>query len=250
MTDVHIHVGWYIDGYHSPDDVTISLRNVGVERIVVSSTSTCAEEYDLVIREMVWLQEEWGKDVFPFLWVTPKMLESGGIHRLIDSGICWKGIKLHFVSHPEFYYNPELILRLFEMEYFRGKPVLIHTGEYPTCHASVFERIIAGHKDRIFILAHGRPLDEAAFLVSKHENAYVDTAFMPEKDIVQLLRSGLEDKVLWGSDLPINTYVYPRLRSERYLEKRIGYIRKHTDSRIFIKLTDTNFNKIMRSSPE
>ena len=52
MIDNHVHVGWYTDCYHSPMEVWQAEREAGVNEIVVSSTSTCAELYKLVVREM------------------------------------------------------------------------------------------------------------------------------------------------------------------------------------------------------
>ena len=52
MIDNHVHMGWYTDGYHSPLEVWQSEQEAGIDEIVVSSTSTCAELYKLVVREM------------------------------------------------------------------------------------------------------------------------------------------------------------------------------------------------------
>ena len=52
MIDNHVHVGWYTDGYHSPKEVWQAELDAGIDEIAVSSTSTCAELYKLVVREM------------------------------------------------------------------------------------------------------------------------------------------------------------------------------------------------------
>lgn len=53
IIDNHVHVGWYRDGYHSPKEIWEAETAAGVDEICVSSTSTCAELYDIVIEEMI-----------------------------------------------------------------------------------------------------------------------------------------------------------------------------------------------------
>ena len=36
MIDSHVHVGWFVDRYHAPDEITIALREVGIDTIAVS----------------------------------------------------------------------------------------------------------------------------------------------------------------------------------------------------------------------
>ncbi len=56
IIDNHVHVGWYRDGYHSPKEIWEAETAAGVDEICVSSTSTCAELYDIVIEEMIELK--------------------------------------------------------------------------------------------------------------------------------------------------------------------------------------------------
>ena len=47
-----MHVGWYTNGYHTPLEVWKAEKDAGIDDIVVSSTSTCAELYKLVVQEI------------------------------------------------------------------------------------------------------------------------------------------------------------------------------------------------------
>ena len=98
MTDNHVHIGWYTDGYHSPKEVWQAEQEVGIEEIVVSSTSTCAEKYKLVVREMRELIRLGGIRIHPILWLTPRMFHSNCrwaipymIHSKINHCICNAG---------------------------------------------------------------------------------------------------------------------------------------------------------------
>lgn len=247
MTDSHVHVGWYVDCYHAPDVVTVALRDAGIDTIAVSSTSTCADEYEFVISEMLWLQEEWGENVFPLFWITPGMLNSGCVDVLWDANIRWKGLKLHWHANPEFYHDSSLLKQVMEDNRFAGLPILLHTGEFPECHASVFESILTKYPERTFILAHGRPIGETEKLIGSHQNAYVDTAFMPVEDIVGLVRQGLSDKILWGSDCPINEHVYPQFATSEYLKRSLKALGEMVSESDFKKIADINFKRVYNS---
>ncbi len=54
--DNHMHVGLFGDGYHRLENVWNDECEAGVDEFCVSSTSTCAELYDLVIEEMLELK--------------------------------------------------------------------------------------------------------------------------------------------------------------------------------------------------
>lgn len=244
MTDSHVHVGWFVDRYHSPDKVSKSLRNIGVDTIAVSSTSTCAEEYELILDEFSWLYEEWKENLFQVLWVTPKMLMDNGLKKLLDSDINWKLIKMHWSAHPEFYNNSTFIDNLLSNERLKALPILLHTGEFPECHASVFTHLIATHTERNFILAHGRPLQETSQLLRQYPNVFVDTAFMPISHIQKLIKLGFTDKIIWGSDIPINLHFIPSESSETYITKNIKELRDLVPENLFIKITSTNFLRL------
>lgn len=245
MTDSHIHVGWFIDRYHAPDVVTMVLREAGVSMIAVSSTSTCAYEYECVISEMLWLQEEWGDFVFPLLWVVPDMLQSDSLTMLLSSGVKWRGIKMHWQSTPDFYYKMSLAQTVINDTRFSG-PIILHTGEFPECHASVFNELIKNNPLRNFILAHGRPLDETLNLLTTYPNAYVDTAFMKCQDIVNLVNRGLTNRILWGSDCPINEHFHPSEDSGEYLKSRIFELKKEVSDKVFNQITEENFKTVFR----
>lgn len=247
MTDSHVHVGWYVDRYHAPDVVTVALRDAGIDTIAVSSTSTCADEYEFVISEMLWLQEEWGENIFPLFWITPSMLNSGSVDMLWDASVKWKGLKLHWHANPEFYHDSSLLKQVMEDNRFAGLPILLHTGEFPECHASVFESTLTKYPERTFILAHGRPIGETEKLIGLYQNAYVDTAFMPVNDIAGLVKQGLSDKILWGSDCPINEHVYSQFATSEYLKRSLKELGERVSESDFKKITDTNFKRVYNS---
>ena len=229
IIDNHVHIGWYSDGYHSPETIWVNIKNAGIEKIVVSSTTTCADLFNTVITEfevLSCLEDE--ENIKPVLWISPKMIkEEKSLSMMLNSKIKWKGLKLHYISHPEFCENSRMVDEVLDVSRCLGSaPILLHTGEWESCHAAVFESMIAQNPDLKFVLAHGRPIKETIVLMKKYSNVWTDTAFMPIKDLKKLKKEGLTPKVLFGTDAPINQIYYPDLSTVEYLKLKIEEVRR------------------------
>lgn len=234
IIDNHVHVGWFRDGYHSPLEVWSALKKAGIDKCVVSSTSTCADLYHNILTEFHQFMALAGKEnVKPVLWISPDMIiRRWPLMKLLKSKIEWKGVKLHYISHPQFSNHKEWVNTAVVIAYSLGNvPILIHTGEWDTCHAGIFESLIDSFPNLKFVLAHGRPIDETIYLMKKYPNALTDTAFMPLDHIKRLKEENLTDRVLFGSDAPINRIYFPEHSTTDYLKERIKAI-KEVDEKI------------------
>lgn len=243
MIDNHVHVGWYTNGYHSPQEVWQAERSAGVDEIAVSSTSTCAELYKLVIWEMKELKRL-GKDrIHPILWVTPRMMKTYGIRKMLHSKVTWEGIKMHWEAHKEWFYNPKLAEQVLQIAGKKQLPVLLHTGDFKECHAAVFGKLCKNHPDIKFVLAHGRPIDETISVMRSAPNTYVDTAFMPMEDLKQLVDVGLADRIFFGTDAPINTLYYHEATS-RYIVDCLDQVRRTIGKSFFKQITSNTIYSV------
>ena len=239
MTDNHAHLGWYSDGYHSPKEVWQAEQEAGIEEIVVSSTSTCAEKYKLVVREMRELTRIGGSCIHPILWITPRMMKTWGISYMLHSKIKWEGVKLHWQAHREWYYNRKLLHKALEIARRLQVPVLFHTGEFKECKAEVFMNICKQDDDITFVLAHGRPLNETIDVLSKCPNTHVDTAFMPASHVKILIDAGFIHRILFGTDAPINLLYYKNMSITQYIKVQIKNLQK--------ELTPDQFETLMKN---
>ena len=219
MTDNHVHIGWYTDGYHSPQEVWQAEQEAGIDEIVVSSTSTCAELYKLVIKEMRELIHMGGSRIHPLLWITPRMMKTWGIRYMLHSRIKWEGVKLHWQAHREWYYNRKLLHNALEVARSLQVPVLLHTGNFKECHAEVFFDVCKKYDSLDYVLAHGRPIDETINVIKSCPNVMVDTAFMPIEDIKMLIVCGYMERILFGTDVPINNIYNKDLSTTEYVQK-------------------------------
>lgn len=222
IIDNHVHVGWFTDGYHTPKEVWDSTMAAGVNEIAVSSTSTCAELYKDVCRELRELKRLGGSRIHPILWLTPRMMKvKYALPYMLHSRIKWQGVKIHSEAHPEWVHNTQLLNKALNVARSLDVPVLIHTGNFDCSHAGLFKNTIAENTDLTFVLAHGRPVDETIDILHCNDNVYVDTAFMSKYDIELLVESGVTDKILFGTDVPINRAFFKNISTSDYIKDRI-----------------------------
>ena len=184
----------------------------------------------LQLEEMKELLSLGGDRVHPVLWVTPQMIQTSTINNMLNSGIKWQMLKMHWKAHPEWYNNKLLSKQAIELAQHLKIPILLHTGLFEECRAGIFEDICIENNKTVFVLAHGCPLNETINIMQKCNNVYVDTAFMQAKDVNELIQKGFLCRILYGSDTPINEVYFPKLSTKNYLlnemrdlEKIIGH---------------------------
>jgi len=221
MIDNHVHVGWYTDGYHSPREIWYAEQEAGIEEMAVSSTSSCAELYKLVVKEMRELTQIGGEHIHPLLWLTPRMMKTWGISYMLHSKVRWQGVKMHWKAHREWYYNRKLMHNALEVARWLQVPVLLHTGNFKECKAGIFMDICKQYDDLSFVLAHGRPFDEAKNVLKECPNVYVDTAFMPADEVKDLADAGYSKRILFGTDAPINLLYNKDVSTADYIRKNL-----------------------------
>lgn len=227
IIDNHIHTGWYTDGYHTPREVWYSAKSAGIDGMAVSSTSTCAELYKDVVRELRELKRLGGEQVHPILWLTPKMMKRRyALPYMLHSKVDWQGIKMHWEAHPEWAHNPRLVRRALDVARRMDVPVLLHTGAFDTCHAGLFLDIVRDNADLTFVLAHARPVDEAIDVLKQCKNTYIDLAFVPQSDLQLLIEEGLADRILFGTDAPINEVYFNDIETSGYIRQQIEDVKQ------------------------
>lgn len=241
MIDSHIHVGQFYDIYTSPTKLLRFMDSVGVGCFAVSSTTICEMNYRKVLREIKELIVVGGRRVIPVLWIVPAMIDDGGVHRFLDSGICWKCLKIHPQLNPDAWApDSDNMERVIGLARRLGVPILIHTAMFPCCHAGLYKHTISVNSDITFILAHGRPIDETIDVLKSCPNAYTDTAFMPTEEIVKLCTAGLAERVLWGTDYPIPQYFFHDRDMKEYYHSLLESVRKGITQEQYLSIMSKN----------
>ena len=239
VIDNHIHVGWYTNGYNSPREVWNSIIEAGVDEFAVSSTSVCAELYDTVIDEIRELISLGGESVHPILWVTPLMMKTQGVKYMLQSGIKWQGVKMHWDAHKDWCNELDLVNKVVGIARSLNVPILLHTGETAKSMAENFKDLCRFNQDVKFVLAHGRPLEQTLSILKLYPNTYMDAAFMPIENVQQLVNEGLINRILFGTDMPINKVYYTKISNSQYIKNCLSEIRNN--------LSEDEFKQIMRN---
>jgi len=124
------------------------------------------------------------------------------------------------------------------------KPLLIHTGGIDSSHALRFESIVSRYKQQIFVLCHARPSSEAFYLLNKYDNVWIDTAFLSIEKIKANVSETNEDRILFGSDYPINRWFSELTDDEEWYCKQIKDIVDGFSFRVSEKILSKNYIKL------
>lgn len=240
--DSHIHVGQFRDLYSSPEEVFEFLDKIGVSRMAVSSIGTCGGDPEVPIREVSKIVELGKERVVPVLWLNPEWIESDTLSRLLASGIAWKCIKVHgYFSRWED--CPELLQSAVDLARKMNVPFLFHTGGRPESDAGSYLPIAKKNPDVTFILAHSRPVNQAIQVMENCPNVLADTAFTPEEDVAEMIRHGLAERILWGTDYPLHNVFYEGEDIVAHLKSRIEAFRNAMSSAEWKMVSHENFER-------
>ena len=199
LSDAHIHVGQFNDIYTSPQEVVAFMQQASVEKYAVMSTTIWTEDYEKVLHEMRELVSFAPENALPVLWLTPQMLYEGKLDMMLESGIQWRALKVHG-NHPWSLNGVNECANIAEELHM---PLILHTGDFPHCEAGVYKDIVKNHPQVTFVLAHCRPVDQAIDVMQERQNCWGDTAYTPFSEVAKLIAAGLEDRILFGSDYPM-----------------------------------------------
>lgn len=221
LFDSHVHIGqFYNDLFFSPQMVLRACKQIGITDMAVSSTSVALEDYPKVLSEFEQLLSQDEVRIVPILWVTLRMLQSGGIQQFLDSGIRWQCIKVHnYLQHGQ--WGDAMgthMCQVVELAQDMHLPILFHTGN-EQCYPDDYAPLIQAHPEQTFILAHSRPVDQTIRIMQACPNAWADTAFTPIEDIEQMVQAGLIDRMMWGTDLPLMGFYYGVLQGNTDLNQ-------------------------------
>lgn len=214
ICDAHVHVGRYykyalgagdrdrVDFYYSPQCIADIIKDAGVSEFVFSSLS-CQRHVSIeeVEQEAQATVAAFGPGAHPFLWITGPNFDKDPDIKALDSGI-WRGVKLHELETPWVKSRPKDLERILSILEERDIPVQFHTGEYFGCFPHELLPFVIHHPNLRVDFAHCRPHMATVECLKKCPNLFTDTAFMPPECYADLVAAGVEDRVMFGTDLP------------------------------------------------
>lgn len=246
LIDTHIHVGQFYDLYHSPAEIARLADDVGIDYLAVSSTTMCEENYEKVVREIEELITLLGERVLPTMWITPFGLE-GSIAWFLESDIKWRCLKVHPFLHQKDW-NPvgSQFAEVIDIARELKLPLMIHTGVDECCRSSKYIHLTSSNPDITFILAHGRPHDDALQMLKFCNNTYVDSAFMDIDEMVDFVNCGFANRLLWGTDMMIPSRFLPKQDMVCYYKSKLASFKRLVSKQYLEQITYQNAMKVFK----
>jgi len=219
------------------------LRKVGVSRWIVSSTSSIENNYDKVKNEFKKIIDIAPLESYPALWVTPEMLNKSPDLNFFFNEINYYAIKIHGVANTWYPYRKNLNI-VFEIAKKRNIPIILHTGGQKQTYASAYGSICSKHSTVKVILAHGRPLDEAISIINANSNVFVDISFMSVENVDTLIHSVNPEKILFGTDFPMDLIFYQNESIIDRYKNRLDSLISSIGLENFYKISNLNIEQL------
>ena len=248
LCDAHVHIGQFYDIYTTPQELASFLHSVGIDVVAISSTTTCEENYEKVIDELTSFIKLFHGRVIPVLWITPSLLKDEQyLSKILACGIPWKCIKIHpQLSSKEWNTSGDNYLKVLYLSKFLKTPIIIHTGVVENCHPLQLQPLFCENSDQLFIMAHGRPIDETISVMKQCPNTFVDTAFMPTENILSLVNEGFVKRILWGTDYPIIKFYERNINYCKYYNSIINELKESINEYDYKMITGENLLSLYR----
>ena len=204
IIDIHTHIGLYENYYNlSITHFELLLNEFPIERVFCVPTSWSESVNDSVVKTIETAPNKIRSMLSPILWINPLRQEANNMLKKANDYVA---IKLHpFVDRYDFL--PNLLLEFFNSMEKYQKPICIHTGN-AGCTPDVIERGIPESYSKPIILFHSRPIKEAVLLAKKRTNVFLECSFVSPQDIEYAVSEIGEEKILFGSDYPIQCAYY------------------------------------------
>lgn len=257
IIDIHVHIGSASGFNLYEEDVLYSMETYNIDYAIISSIEAVEYFPDLteLPPEMQKPQLESLKDCIEIAKRNPSKLGvafwfkphterlTQEIRDTIKANIdVIKALKLHPYYSKTATDSPEV------EEYLRfaeelNLPIIIHTGGCNEAEPITVYNAAKKFPKVNFIMAHmglGSDNSEAINLISSLPNLYGDTAWVPIKSSISLIKKASSEKLFFGSDSPIDgkdTYLHNRTGDRSLYQEYFNELRE--------LISEQDYNNIM-----
>ncbi|MEM2690373.1 MAG: amidohydrolase family protein [Nitrososphaerota archaeon] len=216
VVDVHFHLGpCRVFGLNVTEEQIIkNLTENGITAMILQPFPGAYPQPPNNIHERIaQLSKKYEGRIFGMVSINPHVLDPDDWKRearrwIKDYGFV--GIKVHTAGHA-IHLGTKDAEMMFEVANELEVPVMVHTGlgipfAAPTAVAPLAEKF----PDLKIVLAHAGFIfhtGEAVFVASKYKNVYLETSWSMAEDIEMFIKTLGADKVMFGTDLPLNTLI-------------------------------------------
>ena len=221
IIDTHVHCG-VMNGFYMPNEmVEAMIDKYNIDHIILSDCRAVENTEDLerIPEELAFSQNLILKDTIDFArkhpgrisvmpWIKPVTdgVDDEFVNLINENKDIVKGIKFH-AHNSNLRADSELLEPYYDIAKEMHLPVAVHTGGVEAASAKYVYNAAKKHPDVNFILVHmglGTDNMEAIEYVSELPNLYGDTTWVPLASTLKLLEKCGADKVVFGSDSPID----------------------------------------------
>lgn len=245
-SDAHVHMGYFPrfgyeePFYYSPRRILGILNRAGINNFIVSSTNAIWDATgEAMHREAQEMKKLAGERAHIFFWLSDIYLANDPNLAKLPEGL-YEGIKMHSVETPWLKMQKEF-KRVLDIAREMKFHVQLHTGERGNGNGMIdFLPYCLKYEDIHFDLAHGSPSRQINEVLSKTDNVWIDTAFVPFKEVIKWIENGANiEKIMYGSDLPAQN---------RYRNVSLTQcIRKEIKSVVFEEICSSNMLRFLKS---
>jgi len=236
ITDFHTHFGPYGNKHFSVDYILSTMKKIGIKRFATMPAPMMEDAYIPDNHSVLEFFKQDEIEVIPILLTSPLMIEEDPEFKKV-ADIPYKIIKIHPYAHSWNKY-PELVTFILNHARQKQIPVMIHTG-YDESQPNNFIQWFENYPDINFILAHGKPAEQAIPLMQKYKNVWIDISFMDLTVLYENIATIDDSRVLFGTDMPINEFFYTQTSVE-YCNDRIKNIIDNVGGTKLFKWGNTN----------
>lgn len=221
IIDTHVHIGNMLNFVLTEEDVIYSMDKYGIDYSIVSSLNAAEFDHELkpVPAEYQHSQLECLEDALSFARKYPGRIGAavwakiygeraddelyGAIRE--NRGLI-KAVKFH-PFHSNVPFDSEMVEPFIDMAQSFGLPVVVHTGGSDAASCKRVYNMAKRFPKTSFFMVHmglGTDNSEAIELVASLPNLYGDTTWVPVKSTIKLIETAGINKVVFGSDNPID----------------------------------------------
>lgn len=248
ICDAHVHVGKIGDDRtrraFPPEEIASILKAHGVSEFIFSSMNAQRGlPFVDIERDAIETKAAFGEGAHAFLWLAGRFYDDDPKLSALDSGL-WDGVKLHELETPWVKERPRDLDRILDQLEERGLPVQFHTGEDKGCYPHELLPFVTRHPRLKVDFAHCRPYQETINCLKECPNLFTDTAFMPPEYYPELVAAGVDDRVMFGTDLPIQAGFYEREIADLFASD----INAALDARYSEAVMSGNFHRFLQET--
>ncbi len=221
IIDTHVHIGHMLNFHLTKEEVLYSMRQYGIDHSVVSCLNAAEFDHQLrpvpepylhsqteCLQEVLDFAKQYPQQISAAVWVRPhhETADTALYDMITRNRQYITAVKFH-PYHSNTPFDDKRSEAFVELAAHYHLPVVVHTGGCEAAECIRVYRVAKKYPHTNFVMVHmglGTDNQEAIDLIAQLPNLYGDTTWVPVSSALQLVRRAGADKLLFGSDNPID----------------------------------------------